>query len=247
MTLGFNANAREMIARDDLAVVFKEMDIVGTFVAFDVRPNRFTFVHPKRAETRYIPASTFKIANTLIALETGNVDGPDEMFRYDGRPLRVKAWERDMTLREAMSTSNVPVYQEIARRIGLTQYWTWLDRLDYGNRKAAPPIDQFWLKGPLEISAQEQVQFLAKLALRQLKASQQSQATVRDMLRIETKEARELFAKTGWDGSIGWWVGWVEDGSRVTTFALNMDMTRIEEAPKRQALGKALLSRLDVY
>jgi beta-lactamase class D len=70
---------------------------------------------------------------------------------------------------------------------------------------------------------------------------------VRDMIRIEAKGTRELFAKTGWTGTLGWWVGWVEDGSRITAFALNMDMASVDMAAKRIEIARALLARLGVY
>lgn len=244
---GSVARAREVIARNDLASVFQEMSVAGTFAAFDANGNRLIVVDPERAARRYIPASTFKIPNTLIAVETGAVTAPDELFRYDGKPRAVKAWEKDMTLREAITVSNVPVYQEVARRVGLQRYATWMDRLDYGNREVGATVDEFWLKGPLQISAIEQAQFLGALAKGQLKASHQAQAIARDMIRIEAKGSRVLFAKTGWTGKIGWWVGWVEDGARATAFALNIDMPSVDMAPQRIALGKELMARLDVY
>lgn len=237
----------ETVVRDDLAAVFDEMGLAGTFVTYEMAADRHTLVNRARAEKRYVPASTFKIPNTLIALETGAVKDADEMFRYDGKPRPVKVWERDMTLREALTASNVPIYQELARRIGLASYRTWLERLDYGNRETGMAFERFWLDGPLAISAVEQTRFLALLARGRLPASSRSQAIVRDMMRVEEKGPRTLFAKTGWDGKLGWWVGWVEHGDRVTTFALNIDMTAIGEAPKRMAAGKALLGRLDVY
>ncbi len=247
LTFGAGAIAKQSVTRDDLASVFEELGVVGTFVTFDEKPGYFVTVHGARAEQPYIPASTFKIPNTLIAFETGVVKSPEEVFRYDGKPRAVKAWERDMTLREAMTTSNVPVYQEIARRIGAAQYVTWLDRLEYGNRQIGGQIDEFWLKGPLEITASAQTFFLFIIARGQHRASARSQAMVRDMIRLEAKGSRLLFGKTGWDGRIGWWVGWVEDGSRVTPFALNIDMPSVDMAPKRIALGKELLARLGVY
>ena len=54
-------------------------------------------------------------------------------------------------------------------------------------------------------------------------------------------------AVVGYKGKIGWWVGWIERGTRKTAFALNMDMSRIEEAPKRIEIGKTMLARLGVY
>jgi beta-lactamase class D len=247
LAIGAGASARETVAREDLAAVFQQMGIVGTFAALDVAADRLVLVNAERASIRFVPASTFKIPNTLIALETGVVKDAGEVFRYDGKPRAVKAWERDMSLREAIAVSNVPIYQELARRIGLAQYRVWLDRLDYGNRETGTALERFWLDGPLAISAVEQARFLALLARGRLPASARAHAIVRDIIRIEEKEGRVLFAKTGWSGKIGWWTGWVERGDRITTFALNIDMTAAAEAPKRIDLGKALLARLGVY
>jgi beta-lactamase class D len=247
VSIGAAASAGETVAREELAEVFQQMGLVGTFAALDVAADRLTLVNAARAKVRFVPASTFKIPNTLIALETGALKGPDEVFRYDGKPRPVKAWERDMTLREAIAVSNVPVYQELARRIGLAKYRVWLDRLDYGNREAGMALERFWLDGPLAISAVEQVRFLVAMAQGRLPASARSHAIVRDIIRIEERGGRVLFAKTGWSGKIGWWTGWIEHGDRVTTFALNIDMATAAEAPKRVELGKALFTRLNVY
>ena len=247
MVIGTRAAAGETVVREDLSAVFGEMGLVGAFAAYDVAADRLTLVNAKRAAVRCVPASTFKIPNSLIALEIGAVKDADEVFRYDGKPRRIKAWEKDMTLREAMAASNVPVYQEIARRVGLERYNDWLARLDYGNRQPGTVVDQFWLEGPLEISAIEQTRFLAKLAQGRLPVSDRSHAIVKDIIRLEDKGVRVLFGKTGWSGKVGWWAGWVEQRNRITTFALNIDMAGIEDAPKRIVLGKALLARLGVY
>ncbi len=240
-------SASEIIKLGDAEDVFARQQISGTFAAYEVSADRPIVLNAERAGTRFIPASTFKIPNSLIALEVGAVKDADEVFRYDGKPRRVAAWQKDMTLHEAMTASNVPVFQGIARRVGLDAYRTWLAKLDYGNRDAGAVVDQFWLVGPLAISAIEQARFLARLADGALPMSARSQAIARDIIRIEEKDGRTLFAKTGWDGKIGWWVGWVERDDRKTAFALNMDMSRIEDAPKRISFGKELLAHLGVY
>jgi len=241
------ASAGETITLGDTDDIFAREGIPGTFVAYDPGADRLVMLNAVRAETRFVPASTFKIPNSLIALEVGAVKDADEVFRYDGKPRMVAAWQKDMTLREAIAASNVPVYQEIARRVGLENYRTWLARLDYGNRELGDNVERFWLDGPLAISAVEQARFLGRVAQQQLPMSARSQAIVRDMIRIEARNGRTLFAKTGWSGKLGWWAGWVEQGARKTAFALNMDMTRIEQAPKRIEIGRTLLSRLGVY
>ncbi len=241
------ASASEIIRLGDAEDVFARQQMSGTFAAYDAGADRLIVLNPGRAETRFVPASTFKIPNSLIALEVGAVKDADEVFRYDGKPRRVAAWQKDMTLREAVTASNVPVFQEIARRVGLDAYRDWLAKLDYGNREAGDVVDRFWLEGPLAISAIEQARFIARLADGALPMSARPQAIVREIIRIEEKDGRTLFAKTGWDGKIGWWAGWVERGDRKTAFALNMDMTRIEDAPKRISLGKELLANLGAY
>jgi beta-lactamase class D len=241
------ASASEIIKLSDADDVFARDQISGTFLTYDAAADRFAVLNAERAATRFVPASTFKIPNSLIALEVGAVKDADEMFRYDGKPRAVAAWQKDMTLREAVTASNVPVFQEIARRIGLDAYRTWLVRLDYGNREVGEIVDRFWLDGPLTISAIEQTGFLARLAEQRLPMGARSQEIVRDIIRIEEKNGRVLFAKTGWNGELGWWAGWVEQGARKTAFALNMAMSRIEEAPKRISLGKELLANVGVY
>lgn len=243
-----SARAGELQERPDLVSAFQERNVTGTFVLYDVAADRLTVVGRERAETRYAPASTFKIANSLIALETGVVKDENEIIPYGGMPQPIKAWEQDMSMREAIKVSNVAIYQEIARRVGLERYGLWLARLDYGNRQAGSVVDRFWLDGPLAISAVEQARFVARLAQQRLPASRLTQAIVRDILQLESRNGSVLFGKTGWQTSrqpgVGWWVGWVERDGGIATFALNIDMASIEEGPKRISVGKALLARL---
>lgn len=161
---GAAANAVGNEVRDDLISVFQEHGVTGTFALYDVSADRLTLVNAKRAETRFVPASTFKIANSLIALEIGAVKDENEVIPYGGKPQPIKAWEKDMAMREAIMASNVPVYQELARRVGLDRYAVWLDRLNYGSRQTGSDVESFWLNGPLEISAVEQTRFLGLFA-----------------------------------------------------------------------------------
>ena len=236
--------------RSDLMSVFKEHRVDGTFSLYDVTTGAVTTVNAGRAGQRFVPASTFKIANSLIALETGVVKDENEIIPYGGKPQPFKAWEKDMPMREAIAASVVPIYQELARRIGLERYHHWLERLSYGNRTTGDALETFWLDGPLEISAIEQTRFVAELAQQKLSMSARSQTIVRDILRLETAGSRTLYGKTGWRFSstpqLGWWVGWVEDGSKLSTFAINIDMPSPEDAKKRIGIARVLLGKLGV-
>lgn len=160
----------------------------------------------------------------------------------------MKDWERDMSLRDAIKISNVPIYQELARRIGLERMREYIGKLDYGNADPGTVVDRFWLDGPLAISAVEQTFFLARLAKDELPLPKEIQAAVRDIARLEGGEGWELFGKTGsalkYSPAIGWWVGWVRKGDRIYTFALNIDMAGPEEFGKRVDVGRACLKAL---
>jgi beta-lactamase class D len=238
------------VERPDLAAVFRANGVAGTFVLYDASADNFTLVNVERARTRFVPASTFKIANSILALETGVVSDENEIVPYGGKPQPFKQWERDMSMREAIALSVVPIYQELARRIGHERYRDWLARLDYGNRQTGTVIDTFWLDGPLEVSAVEQARFVARLATGRLAASPRAQAIARDIIRLETIKGKVLYGKTGWRTSstpnLGWWTGWVDDNGTISAFALNIDMRDAADAAKRIIIGRALLAEFGV-
>lgn len=233
-----------------LGDLFDQAGVNGTFVLFDVAANQMV-VHDKiRASKRFIPASTFKVPNSLIGLTTGAVGDVEELIPYGGKPQFLKIWERDMGLRDAIKVSNVPVYQELARRIGLEQMSKYVGLLDYGNANIGETVDRFWLDGPLKVSAIEQTRFLARLAQGELPLPETVQQSVREITLYDSGEGWVLHAKTGWSiassPDIGWWVGWVVNDGRVYSFALNIDMPEEGDSRKRVKLGKASLRSLGI-
>ncbi|MDD1622271.1 MAG: class D beta-lactamase [Methylococcaceae bacterium] len=234
----------------EVGKLFADSGVQGTFVLYDVDAERLIGHDSMRAEMRFIPASTFKIANSLIGLSAGAVNSADEVLPYGGKPQAIKAWEQDMSLREAIKISNVPVYQALARRIGLERMREGVAELEYGNGEIGDVVDQFWLVGPLKISAVEQATFLARLARDELPFSKQVQSQVREIVKLEQGDGWALYGKTGWlnapNPGVGWWVGWVMKADHVYGFALNMDITQAADAAKRIELGKASLKALGV-
>jgi beta-lactamase class D len=248
--LSFSLWAADTGGSQKLAELFRHAEVEGTFVLHDVSAGTFVIHNRERAEHRYIPASTFKIPNSLIGLSTGAVESVDEILPYGGKPQYLKIWEQDMGLREAIRISNVPIYQELARRIGLQRMSEQVRLLGYGNGTVGEQVDQFWLQGPLEISAMEQVRFLARLAQGELPLPRSAQDAVREIILVDEGEDWVLFAKTGWSAAtspaIGWWIGWVEKDRQVFTFALNIDMRGDADANKRKQLGYSGLEALDI-
>jgi beta-lactamase class D len=225
---------------------FAARGVRGTFVLFQPLRDRYTICDPARAKQRFLPASTFKIANALIGLEVGSIADENEVFAWDGKPRVRPEWERDQTLATGMRDSVVWMFQEVARRTGKAAMREWLHRLDYGNQDIAGGIDQFWLQGALRMSAREQVEFLYKLAEGRLPMTQRSQRLVRESLVIEKTREYKLYAKSGTSGgrnAVAWWVGWIErKGRPVAIFAMNYEPQPTSRFDDRFEIGRAILA-----
>lgn len=234
-----------------VAALFRDAGVDGTFVVLNERSGEWRGFNRPRAEQRFSPASTFKIPNSLIALSLGVVTSVDEVIPYtgDSNPL-MREWLEPMGLRRAIKVSNVPIYQELARRIGLERMRAAVKRLNYGNGQIGTDVTTFWLRGPLAISAVEQTRFLSRLAHQSLPFPRSAQQTVAEITQVDSGPGWSLHAKTGWQNApaagVGWWVGWVRRGDQVTPFALNIAMAGAADAPKREQLGRASLRVLGI-
>jgi beta-lactamase class D len=240
-------------AEPDLQRHFTTAGVKGTFVLLDAQTGRTLRSDPERARARFLPASTFKIPNTLIALETGVASGPGFALSWNSKVAPREAWwpeswARDHTLETALPASVVWFYQEIARRIGPDRMRSWLKRFDYGNQDISGGIDQFWLSGGLRISPDEQVGFLHRFYSGKLPVSERSTRIVKDLLVLEETPAWRLSGKTGWAGNvrpqIGWLVGYLERGKDVYFFATNIEIKKDEDRNARLAITKAILRDL---
>lgn len=216
--------------RDDLRQRFYALGTTGTFVGYKVDDYLIIASDKLRSGEGRLPASTFKIPNSIIALETGVVADPDkDVFKWDGVTRSIEAWNKDHTLRSAFAVSCVPVYQEIARRIGPERMQKYVDLMDYGNRDIGGGIEQFWLAGKLRIDPIQQIDFLDRLRRGVLPVSKRSQELTRDILTVTRVGDATIRTKSGLLGaeqgkpSLGWMVGWAEKGNLQTVFAMNMD------------------------
>lgn len=233
----------------ELKKCFNDAGIVGTFVLFDVANDTMLVWDEARAKKRFTPASTFKIANSLIGLDVGAVKDVDQVLPYGGKPQPRKEWERDMGLSEAIKMSNVPVYQELARRIGVDRMREGVRKLGYGNMQIGNVVDRFWLDGPLAISAVEQAEFLHRLVEGSLPIDPKALRAVKEIMLLEKTDTYELHGKTGWfvgprSPQIGWWVGWIEREKKACPFALNFDIRVDADADKRIPAGRECLKAL---
>jgi beta-lactamase class D OXA-50 len=227
-----------------LAAAFTGEGAHGTIVIRRLSDGREWVHDVARADSGFLPASTYKIVHAAIALETGVVTGPDEHFPWDGERHTIDGWNRDHTLASAMEASAVPVYQEVARRIGEERMGTALSRIGYGNADVGGGIDQFWLRGDLRVSAREQVDFLARFVRGEAGFSPRTMTAVAGMLLTDSGPGWALHAKTGWafEVELGWWAGWTVNDGETYVFALNMAMPDPRaDPPRRMRIGRSAL------
>lgn len=250
LILAVASHAQDFEENDEIAELFVKANVNGTFILFDPNKNTYVGHNVERANTRFIPASSYKIPHTLIGLSLGAVFDVDEVLPYGDKPAYLKIWEKNMSLRDAIKISNVPIYQALSRRIGIDAMKKGLEKLNYGNMQVGEKVDQFWLGGPLEISAIEQTQFLTKLAHEELPFLKIHQQQVKEIIIIEETDEYTLHAKSGLtsapDPDIGWWVGWVNRDDIIYPFVLNIDVMGDQDVSKREELARAALSKLNL-
>jgi beta-lactamase class D len=236
---------------NDLKKYFDSANVDGCFSLLDNASGEITLYNLKLDTQRVLPASTFKIVNSLIGLETGKITDEKMVIKWDSVKRWNNDWNKDLSMGEAFKVSAVPYYQEVARRIGRDTMQYWLDSLHYGNMNISGPIDSFWLNNTIKISPDEQLGLVYKLFFDKLPFTKRSQQIVRDVMLQENNTLYKLSYKTGSgfdekNNAIGWMVGWIEENRHVYFFVTlvrsadkNINMSKV-----RMEITRGILSEL---
>jgi len=234
---------------------FDDNKVEGCFGMWDNGQNQFTIYNlPRFRDSAYLPASTFKVVNSLIALHTGRIFSDTLVIPWDGQKRWLESWNKDMNMKEAFALSNVGYYQEVARRIGKDTMQVWLDSLKYGTRKITTSIDSFWLDNSLKITADEQLGLMKKLYFKQLTFNARSQEIVKGLMMREGNANYKLSYKTGWGflpngNPLGWVVGWIEENQHVYFFTMNVESKnpKADLIPIRMNIMKGILKQMGFF
>ncbi|WP_299406527.1 class D beta-lactamase [Acaryochloris sp. IP29b_bin.148] len=233
-----------------LAQPFRDLRVQGSILIYDLKQNRAYQHNPARNTQPFLPASTFKILNALIALETGVIANELSILTWDGVKRSIPTWNRDLNLKTAFQVSAVWFYQVLARRVGYQRMQQWVTQVGYGNQSVgkADDIDTFWLTGNLRISPKEQIQFLQRLYRNELPFSERVITTVKEIMIVEQTPDYTIRAKTGWAlaPGIGWYVGYVEQHNNVYFFATNLDIRDQQDLPARADITRRSLKALNL-
>lgn len=242
----------------DGADVFAEAGVEGVFVRHNPMTTCIESTDPSFAGKAFRPQSSFKIAHAMIGLEVGAISGTDHLWRWDGSPQALSAWEQDLDLEGALTESCVPCFQDVARRIGTERMDSFLSRLRYGNAQTGGAIDTFWLTGPLRISPIQQVDFVRRSLTGELPIREAHVQAVWRMLRRDSDDSGQFHGKTGLgrqdERAIGWLVGYFEHAGQLwpyATFLRSLEGTDTNAEigrmiPLREALTRTLFEQNNV-
>lgn len=228
---------------NSLGTWFTQNKVEGCFALFNNGTGEFTVYNlPRYRDSAYLPASTFKIANSLIGLQTGVITNDSMIIAWDGVDRGRPECNRDMSMYDAFRISCPPWYQEMARRLGRDTLQSWLDTLGYGN-KVISRVDTFWLDNSLKITPDEQLGFVKELYFNELPFNRRNQEIVKRAMLFEDNANYRLSYKTGWGqndkgNQLAWVVGWVEENNHPYFFVLNL------ETPDRTADIPAIRMRM---
>ena len=224
----FSCSPNNVKIEESLGKYFTQNGVHGTFALLDNATNEFTVYNLDRyRDSAYLPASTFKIVNSLIGLQTGKIESDSMVITWDGVDRGRPECNGDLSMYEAFRLSCPPWYQEIARRIGKDTMQRWLDSLAYGNKKISR-IDTFWLDNSLKIRPDEQMGLVKRLFFNQLPFFKLNQEIVKRAMLFEDTPQYRLSYKTGWGfdekgQSIAWIVGWIEENRHPYFFVMNFE------------------------
>lgn len=221
-----NATNREIVV-PEFQTIIDSAEVQGSILIYDLKDDKYYSNDFQWAKKGNLPASTFKITNSIIAIETGVVENDSTLFKWNGEERTLKNWEQDLIFKEAFHYSCVPCYQEVARKIGVKRMSEYLNKLEYGNMKVdSTTIDLFWLEGESRINQFQQIDFLKRLYQSKLPISKRTEAIIKRMMVIKENNYYKLYGKTGWSirngNNNGWFVGYVESQNKTYFFASNV-------------------------
>jgi beta-lactamase class D len=239
---------------------FDSLNLKGSTTIFDLKNKEWIYTDSLDAEQKSLPASTFKIINSIISLEEKVVIDESQIMKWDSLTktffgTKIESWNKDTDLKTAYKNSTVWFYVELAKKIGRQKYKKYLRKCRYGNNNLSEKGTDFWNYGNFEISPKNQIEFLLRLYDNKLPFSNNTVNKVKEIMISEQSENYTFRDKTGWTKKngidIGWWVGYVQTKDNVfffaTRFTKKIDDNNPNFSKARKEITKAILKELKVY
>jgi beta-lactamase class D len=200
---------------------------------------------------RVTPASTFKIAISLMGYDSGFLI--DE--HHPVLPYREAYIDWGIDARQAadparwMRDSVVWFSQQVTQSVGKARFADYTSRFQFGNADVSGDsthdgLTLSWINSSLQVSPLEQLGFLNKVVNRQLGVNRHAYDKTYAITKIAGNHGGwEVHGKTGSSGSSaggwGWFVGWTSKGGRTFTFARLIQ----DDDSQPKAVGAGLRAR----
>ncbi|MHC1737532.1 MAG: penicillin-binding transpeptidase domain-containing protein [Ignavibacteriaceae bacterium] len=216
------------IIRNELVKYYDECAVTGSMAVFDSKKNLWILSDSSDIFRETLPASTFKIINSIVSLETGAIKDEHEVLEFNYILDTVFYGYRpdtyhDMDMTEAFRLSVVWFYLDLAKRVGKEKFAEYLRECRYGNSDISVDGYDFWNVGNLEISPVGQVNLVRNIFEGVLPFSKRNIEILRRIMLTEETGEYKIYAKTGWTSkdsvNIGWWVGYIQTDDNVYYFA----------------------------
>ncbi|VAW53641.1 Class D beta-lactamase [hydrothermal vent metagenome] len=241
LVISINLHAEE----NKLEELYKLKNINGS-ILIESADGRVKYKYNVIDKENFIPASTFKIPNTLIILEEGLIEDQLEIIEWDGKKREYAQWNKDQTLKSAFQYSCVWCYQRFSRKIGDEKYHAYLRKFDYGNLLTGSDISRFWLDGELRVSVKDQIQFLRKVHDENLPIQRKHIKTLKNIMLSEENKNYKIWSKTGWSGKDGWYVGYLVIDNKTWFFANHIEINKKLDLAFRKYLTMESFKILDI-
>ncbi len=188
-------------------------------------------------DRRMSPASTFKIAISLMGFDSGILESPDKPVLpfKKGYADFLPQWRHSQTPASWMRDSVVWYSQQVTLRLGPEKFAHYVKAFDYGNQDVSGDpaqnngLTHAWLSSSLQISPKEQAGFIRKLIHHDLPVSDKAVSETTAILDQGMKGDWRVYGKTGSGGvkgadgkltkPFGWFVGWATRGKDTVVFA----------------------------
>lgn len=249
----------EVLVRQDFKKYFDQCNVDGAIAIYDNKNHKWIVSDNVATKKETLPASTFKIINLLIALETKTIANENDIVKWPGSTDTIKYDYRpniyhDITVKEAFEVSAGWAFIELAKKIGKDNYKKYLSLCHYGNVNLSQTDPDFWNFGAFGISPINQVEFLKNFYDEKLPFSKRNIDIVKKVMITEKNQEYTIHSKTGWtrenDINTGWWVGYIENKNGTYFFATRLLQDRKQNSASfgncRKEITKSVFRDLNI-
>ncbi len=227
---------------------FKQEGFSGCVVVNYPKSDQTLYYNRNRCLTKYSPAETFDILNSLIALQAKAIKTVNnDTLIWPGMKLEDTLWNKDQNMVLAYKNSCPWFYKEMARIIGGKNMTLYVDSIDcYGTMNRVGDAETFWTDGSFEISANQQIEFLKRLYDEDLPFDKKHISAIKKIMinyhdNIRISRTKSAISHTN---KVIWYIGWIEYKSVPCFFAVNLSYGKEADAERAKVAAKRIIQKI---